>query len=89
MQVVEKPSDKEQCFDLIHDLLQTRYQGKSGIIYAFSIADTEEIASALVKKGLKVRPYHANLTAERRTKIHLKWHSGEIQAVVATVAFGM
>lgn len=74
---------------MIFDLLKTRYKGKSGIIYAFSIADTEEIAAALVSKGVKVRPYHANLTAERRTKIHMKWLSGEIQAVVATVAFGM
>lgn len=87
--MIEKPSEKELCFDLIHDLLKTRYKGKSGIIYAFSIADTEEISTALVSRGLKVRPYNATLTADRRTKIHSKWLSGEYQAVVATVAFGM
>lgn len=74
---------------LLYDLLSTRYVGKTGIIYAFSITDTEEIAAALVSKGIVIRPYHANMTAERRTKIHQKWRSGEIQAVVATVAFGM
>lgn len=89
LQTLEKPSEKERCFELMFDLLKVRYAGKSGIIYAFSIADTEEIAAALVGKGVKVRPYHANLTAERRTKVHMKWLSGEIQAVVATVAFGM
>lgn len=86
---MEKPAEKEKCVDLLYDLLKTRYGGKSGIIYAFSISDTEELASALVARGIKVRPYHANLTADRRTKIHSKWLSGEIQAVVATVAFGM
>lgn len=86
---MEKPSDKDQCCELLYDLLKTRYAGKSGIIYAFSVADTEEIAAALVTKGLNVRPYHAGLTADRRTNIHLKWLSGEVQAVVATVAFGM
>lgn len=70
-------------------MLSNRYKNRSGIIYALSIADTEEIAAALVSKGLKVRPYHADLTADRRTKIHTKWLDGSIQAVVATVAFGM
>lgn len=87
--VMEKPNDKESCVNILHDLLTTRYLAKSGIIYSFSINDTEELASALVAKGVNVRPYHANLTADRRTKIHQKWLSGEIQAVVATVAFGM
>lgn len=86
---MEKPADKEQCIELLQDLLSKRFAGKSGIIYAFSIADTEEIASELMKRNINVRPYHAMLTNERRTKIHSKWLSGEIQAVVATVAFGM
>lgn len=86
---MEKPSEKDQCIELLYDLLSNRYAGKSGIIYVFSIADTEEIASELSKKNLNVRPYHAQLTNERRTKVHSKWLSGEIQAVVATVAFGM
>lgn len=86
---MEKPPEKEKCFDLLYDLLSRRFAGQSGIIYAFSIADTEEIASELGQRNLEVRPYHASLTNERRTKIHSKWLSGEIQAVVATVAFGM
>lgn len=86
---MEKPSEKEQCIELLHDLLSNRFANQSGIIYAFSIADTEEIASVLMQRNINVRPYHANLTNERRTKIHSKWLSGEIQVVVATVAFGM
>lgn len=88
-QVMEKPVDKEQCVELLYELLSKRFAGQSGIIYAFSIADTEEIASELMQRKVNVRPYHASLTNDRRTKIHSKWLSGEIQAVVATVAFGM
>lgn len=33
-------------------------------------------------------PYHANLDAEVRSKVHENWLSGKIQAVIATVAFG-
>ena len=86
---MDKPDEKKQCIEQLVDLLTNRYAGKSGIIYAFSIADTEDIAAELTQKNLKVRPYHAQLTNERRTKVHQKWLSGEIQAVVATVAFGM
>lgn len=86
---MEKPAEKEQCIELLSDLLGKRFAGQSGIIYAFSISDTEEIASELMQRNLSVLPYHAMLTNERRTKIHSKWLSGEIQAVVATVAFGM
>lgn len=86
---MEKPPEKDKCIELLYDLLSNRFAGKSGIIYAFSIADTEEISNELLQRDLKVRPYHASLTNERRTKIHAKWLSGEIQAVVATVAFGM
>lgn len=86
---MEKPSDKEQCVELIAGLVRTRFAGQSGIIYTFSIADTEELASALVDRELKVRPYHANLPNQRRTKIHSEWLAGKIQVVVATVAFGM
>lgn len=38
---------------------------------------------------MEARPYHASMDPDRRAKIHTKWLSGDIQAVVATVAFGM
>lgn len=33
--------------------------------------------------------YHANLDAALRSKVHQKWLTGEYQAVVATIAFGL
>lgn len=54
-----------------------------------SIKDTEELSESLRKRGIKVRPYHANLEPGLRNKVHEKWLNNEYQAVVATVAFGM
>jgi ATP-dependent DNA helicase Q1 len=87
--VLEKPGDKEGVFELLAKLLKERFAGKSGIIYTFSIKDTEEITSELLQRDVKVRPYHANLESSVRSNVHTKWITGEIQAVVATVAFGM
>lgn len=40
-------------------------------------------------RGLKVGCYHAILEPEFRTKVYTKWISGDYQAVVATIAFGL
>lgn len=87
--VLEKPSEKDRVNDILAELLKNRYRGQSGIIYTFSIKDAEDITSELLQRDVKVRPYHASLDASKRTRIHSRWLSGEIQAVVATVAFGM
>lgn len=87
--VMEKPSEKEKTIEILATLLKKRYKGQSGIIYTYSIKDSEEITAELLKRDIKVRPYHANLNANQRTHVHSKWLSGSIQAVVATVAFGM
>lgn len=88
-QVMEKPSEKQATVDLIADLLKTRYLNQSGIIYTHSIKDAEELCASLLNVDIKVRPYHASLDPNNRTRIHKKWLAGQIQAVVATVAFGM
>lgn len=87
--VLEKPSEKEEVYNLLEKLLKNRYAGQSGIIYTFSIKDSDELTNELLQRDLKVRPYHANLEQSVRSKVYNKWMSGEIQAVVATVAFGM
>lgn len=88
-QVMEKPSERQATVDLIANLLKTRYHGHSGIIYTYSVRDTEDLAAALLNQDVRVRPYHANLDKDNRQRIHRKWLDDEIQAVVATIAFGM
>lgn len=87
--VLEKPSDNNAVYDLISDLLLTRYKNLSGIIYTFSIKDTETLTSELLQRDCKVRPYHAQLDSNQRSKVYQKWMNNEIQAVVATIAFGL
>lgn len=63
--------------------------GGSAIVYAWRQRDTEEVASALVQAGVRAAPYHAGLPAGERRGVQQQWQSGEMTAVVATVAFGM
>lgn len=56
--VLEKPSNNEEVYDLLSELLLKRYKGETGIIYTFSIKDTETIVSELLQRDCKVRPYH-------------------------------
>ncbi|XP_071443745.1 ATP-dependent DNA helicase Q1-like [Hetaerina americana] len=88
-EVRPKPSSQKECIDELEKLLKNRYQGKSGIVYTTSIKDTEELMMELRSRGLRLGCYHATLDAELRSKVHKKWISGEYQAVVATIAFGL
>lgn len=87
--IMDKPSSQEDCLTVLEKLLKYRYKDESGIIYAHSIKDTEDISCGLRKRGLKVACYHARLEADERSKVHMKWHKKQYQAIVATVAFGM
>uniref|UniRef100_A0A182QCV6 ATP-dependent DNA helicase n=1 Tax=Anopheles farauti TaxID=69004 RepID=A0A182QCV6_9DIPT len=87
--VLEKPVNRQEQYDLLANLMVTRFRKQSGIVYTFSMKDAVDICNELNERGLKVAPYHANLETADRTKIHQLWHSGDLQAVVATVAFGM
>uniref|UniRef100_A0A182WEJ0 ATP-dependent DNA helicase n=1 Tax=Anopheles minimus TaxID=112268 RepID=A0A182WEJ0_9DIPT len=87
--VLSKPTGKQEQYDLITNLLLTRFRNQSGIIYTYSMKDAVDISTALISRGLKAGPYHANLDPADRTKIHKLWYNEELQVVVATVAFGM
>lgn len=87
--ILEKPSSQEDCLSILEKLLKYRYKGESGIIYTYSIKDSEDVAEGLRKRGLRVGCYHANMEADTRSKVHTKWHEKYYQAIVATVAFGM
>ncbi|XP_015597808.1 ATP-dependent DNA helicase Q1-like [Cephus cinctus] len=88
-EVRRKPNDKELCLSMIETLLKNKFHGKSGIIYTTTIKDAEQLMTDLRSRGLKIGCYHAMLEAEYRSKVHAKWLSGEYQAVVATIAFGL
>ncbi|XP_023290637.1 ATP-dependent DNA helicase Q1 isoform X3 [Orussus abietinus] len=88
-EVRRKPVDKDTCLAMLENLLKCRFEGKSGIIYTTTIKDAEQLTDDLRARGLKVGCYHAMLEADFRSKVHSKWLSGDYQAVVATIAFGL
>ncbi|XP_059172094.1 ATP-dependent DNA helicase Q1-like [Physella acuta] len=88
-EVQEKPNSQKEAIDKIHQLITSRFKGQSGIVYCFSRKDSEEVAQELKSRGLKAGWYHADMDANSRSTVHKKWLSGEVQIIVATVAFGM
>jgi DNA topoisomerase-3 len=58
------------------------------IIYAPTRKHTERYATEL-SQSLSAAPYHAGMSAEDREQIQSAFIRGELQIVVATVAFGM
>ncbi|WP_294913448.1 DNA helicase RecQ [Sulfuricurvum sp. UBA5598] len=85
--ITVKERDSGWRTDLMN--LLKKHEGESGIVYAFSRRETEELAEFLSKKGLKCAPYHAGLSAEQRHATHQAFLNDETQIIVATVAFGM
>ncbi|XP_011173229.2 ATP-dependent DNA helicase Q1 [Solenopsis invicta] len=88
-EVRRKPAEKETCLAMMENLLKTRFNGKSGIIYTTTIKDAEQLTSDLRGRGIKVGCYHAMLEADYRSEVYSKWMSGKYQAIIATIAFGL
>ncbi len=64
-------------------------EGASGIVYARSRRSCERLARTLAGHGIRVTHYHAGLESHERTRVQEAFVGGELQAVVATTAFGM
>jgi ATP-dependent DNA helicase RecQ len=63
--------------------------GQAGIIYCIRRADVDELASMLRHEKIKAAPYHAGMDDEDRTRTQDRFAAGDVDVVVATVAFGM
>ena len=75
---------QQQLLKFIHKNQQT-----SGLVYARTRKDTENLAQWLTQKGHKTASYHGGLGAEERREIEASWLGGKIPFVVCTSAFGM
>ncbi|GAT65746.1 ATP-dependent DNA helicase RecQ [Planomonospora sphaerica] len=60
-----------------------------GLVYVATRRAAEEYAEALREAGRRVEPYHAGLKAADRHRVHEMFRDDELDAVVATSAFGM
>ncbi|KAK6857475.1 hypothetical protein PG995_006302 [Apiospora arundinis] len=73
----------------IAELINSTYQGKSGIVYTLSRKNAETTSQKLKEHGIAAHHYHASIPAEANSKVQLEWQRGRIKVVVATIAFGM
>ena len=64
-------------------------KGKSGIIYTLNRKSTEDLATLLEANGVKAVAYHAGLDAKTRAKRQDLFLMGDVDVIVATIAFGM
>lgn len=65
------------------------HAGNSGIIYCISRNDSERVAEHLVKRGFMAAAYHAGLEHDVRRRVQREFSDEQLDAIVATVAFGM
>jgi len=74
----------------IGELITSRYDGQTGIVYTLSRKSAEQIAEKLRNdSGIAAHHYHASIESAEKTRIQRDWQKGRIKVVVATIAFGM
>jgi ATP-dependent DNA helicase RecQ len=71
------------------DVVEAVRQRGHGIVYAATHNRVEILATRLSSTGLRVASYHAGLGSKKRTEAEQRFHAGELDVVVATIAFGM
>lgn len=72
------------------DLLPILYEtAGSIIIYVWKKTETEALSNILRECGFNSKHYHGDVGAEERDDTIKKFLNGDIQIIVATIAFGM
>ncbi len=74
------------------DLLLERLRASGGgaaVVYVTLQATAEGVATFLARNGIGAKAYHAGLRDDYRAEVQDRFMSGEVDVVVATIAFGM
>ncbi|XP_020868794.1 mediator of RNA polymerase II transcription subunit 34 isoform X2 [Arabidopsis lyrata subsp. lyrata] len=88
--VREKSAVGKVVVDEIAEFIRESYSNnESGIVYCFSRKECEQIAGDLRERGISADYYHADMDANMREKVHMRWSKNKLQVIVGTVAFGM
>lgn len=86
LRVMQCKNDKER---LTHAARIVERSEGTGIIYASTRKAVEEVTGQLQGLGLRVAGYHAGLSDAIRSRVQDRFMSSQLQAIVATNAFGM
>jgi len=87
LNVMAAPSAARR-YDAIERFIK-RHSRDTGIVYCLARKTTEAVAAELRRRGYRAAHYHAAMPADERMEVQARFRTGELQVVVATVAFGM
>jgi RecQ family ATP-dependent DNA helicase len=74
----------------IHAYISSQHNDASGIIYAVSKKNCEDLADKLKREyGVSAEYYHAGMEKEDRQRVQTMWQANKIKVICATIAFGM
>jgi len=82
------PVDEDKKKELLIERLQKEPEEPT-IVYVTKQKTAEEISEYLVENNIQSSPYHAGMQNENREKIQSLFMAGDLDCVVATIAFGM
>jgi len=71
------------------DRLTKALDSTPAIVYVRTQANTEALVTTLHRRGIKALAYHAGLKKAERAEAQRKFTDGEVNILVATIAFGM
>ncbi|OBU23789.1 RecQ family ATP-dependent DNA helicase [Photobacterium kishitanii] len=81
-------ADEDEKIDTLkHQLSQG--SNEPAIVYVTLQHTAEQVADALTRSHFPAQAYHAGMDAERRHSIQQQFMNGDINCIVATIAFGM
>jgi ATP-dependent DNA helicase RecQ len=86
LEVIQAPSDDDKRRRLT-ELVRAR-EG-TGIVYTATVKQVVAVEAELSAAGLSVAKYHGRLPARKRRENQERFIGGELDAIVATNAFGM
>jgi ATP-dependent DNA helicase RecQ len=82
------PTVEEKKIGALIDTLSEAPLGPS-IVYVIRQRTAESVSEILSEKGLNAASYHAGMKSEEREAVQNRFMAGQLDIVVATIAFGM
>lgn len=86
---IHRKTKNAEAQEQVKNLIMTKFAGKTGIIYCNTKKSCEDLSSFLWTNGLRVGYYHAGMLDKDKENMQRQWQEGKIQAICATIAFGM
>lgn len=80
---------KPNLVDEIANLIKSKFENESGIIYCLTTKDCENLSEKLVKRGINSNFYHADLPTSVRHLRQKEWTENRTSVLCATTAFGL